>query len=457
MVVAQSPVTLAIGPGSPGLAIPEDFSGFSFESGSLRYNHYRTNAYFFDSSDTRLLTLFRNLGIKSLRIGGNSVDHGFVPSTNDIDALFRFVKAADLKVIYSLRLANGDPLQDASIAKYVWDNYRPYLICVAIGNEPNSYNGLDHEITNSASFIAKWNRFASAVTGSVPDVKLGGVDNGNGSVTWASDFAQAETGSPNVTCILAHYEPGGTSRGKTAQQLIDEMLSPTCDTVKYPACYGKLGAMAKSHGLSYRFSEGNSHVATPASVGGNHSFATALFALDYLHWWAAHGCQGVHFHTGMGGYNGALFPGTNGDYELYPITYGIAAFNVGGHGTVNSVAIKNPDNLNLTAYAVTDSNNDLLVTIINKEHGASARDGIVTINAHGKPGSVMYLKVPNNDVTNTAGVTLGGATMDDNSQWQGRWSSLDSANNAGSMIKVEASSAAIVKFTKAGILAQAKW
>ncbi len=83
------------------------------------------------------------------------MDRGFIPSTNEIDAFFRFVKAADLKVIYSLRLANGDPFQDASIAKYVWDNYRPYLICLAIGNEPNSYDGLDCEITNSTSFIAK--------------------------------------------------------------------------------------------------------------------------------------------------------------------------------------------------------------------------------------------------------------------------------------------------------------
>src|SRR5580698_4829414 len=97
VTLAQSPVTLEIAPESPSVAIPEDFSGFSFETGSLRYNHYRTNAYFFDSTNVRLLALFRNLGIKSLRIGGNSVDRGYVPSNNDIDALFRFVKVADVK------------------------------------------------------------------------------------------------------------------------------------------------------------------------------------------------------------------------------------------------------------------------------------------------------------------------------------------------------------------------
>ena len=113
--MAASPVVISIDPTSPRTPIPPDFSGFSFETGRLRRNH-DTGAYFFDSSNTQLLTIFRNLGIESLRIGGNTVDRGYVPSTADIDALFRFAKAANVKVVYSLRLANGDAAQDASIA-----------------------------------------------------------------------------------------------------------------------------------------------------------------------------------------------------------------------------------------------------------------------------------------------------------------------------------------------------
>jgi hypothetical protein len=452
VAMAQSPVHLTINAQEPQIPIPSDFSGFSFETGSLRYNHYRPHEYFFDSSNTNLLMLFKNLGIKSLRIGGNSVDRGYIPSTNDIDAFFRFAKAADVKVIFSLRLANGDALQDASIAKYVWNSYRTNLISLAIGNEANSYNGLDPEMTNSSLFIAKWNRFASKVTAAVPDVILGSPDNGNGAISWATAFAKAEQGRNNVTCVFAHYEPGGTGREKSPQQIIKEMLSPVCDTVKYPKCYEALGVMAHSHGLAYRFTEANTHVAPISTEIGNHSFATALFALDFMHWWAAHDCSSINFHTGAAGFNAALDFSPDGHYVPYPICYGIAAFGAGGQGDADSMTIKNPDRLNLTAYAVTDTNNNLFVTVVNKENGKSGRSGTVTINAVGASASVMYLSAP--EITDTSGVTLGGAMINDAAPWTGQWSLLASTNADGCEIKVAASSAAIVKVTGARIVTQ---
>jgi len=468
-----SPVELTMDTNVPGTPIPPDFSGFSFETGSLlSHNHFKANGYFFDPTNTELLTLFKNLGIKGLRIGGDSMDRGATPSTNDLDAFFAFVKAANLKVIYSVRLANGDPSQDASLAKYVWDHYRPYLISLAIGNEANSYNGLDRKIKNSATYIAKWNKFASAVIASTPGVVLGGPDNGNGSTSWALDFANAEQGNTNVAFVFSHYEPGGPGRGKTPQRLIDEMLSPICDTQKYPAFCKVMTDMTQPLGWSYRFTEDNTQVAPPLmrrvlriprqrgeaiihtspNATSNHSFATALFALDFMHWWAAHGCQGIHFHTGFGGFNGGLFLDKKGYYEIYPLYYGIATFDVGGQGTADSLAIKNPNDLNLTAYAVTDTNDNLFVTIINKEHGKGARDATVKINAPGGQVSVMYLKSSANNITATSGITLGGAKIDGRTPWQGEWTPLDFTNGAGCEVAVKASSAAIVKFANAGTM-----
>lgn len=452
---APSPVTLTIDGTAPAKPIPADFSGLSFETGSLRYNHYRTNAWFFDSTDAPLLMMFKNLGVTGLRIGGNSVE-GFAPSHEDIDALFRFVKAAHLKVVYSLRLANGDPNQDAEAAQYVWDHYAPYLICLAIGNEPNSYNNRDPEITNAPTFIAKWNRFAAVVRAAVPDAVLGGPDSGNGGTAWTATFAQSQQGVHDVGCVLAHYEPGGWSVGKTPQQIIDEMLSPACDDRRYPDCYTKIGLLAHSLGLSFRFTEANSHVATPATQGGNHTFATALFALDLLHWWAAHDCQGVHFHTGLGGFNGAFIPEVGGGYEPHPIGYGIAAFNAGGRGSADSMSIHNPGQLNLTAYAVTDTNHDLFVTIINREHGAGARDAAVSVNVSGGSASVIYLQAASHDVTATNGVTLAGASINGDSPWQGQWTPLGIDPATGPAIQVAAASAAIVRFTGAKIVAHGK-
>ena len=119
---------------------------------------------------------------------------------------------------------------------------------------------------------------------------------------------------------------------------------------------------------------------------------------------------------------------------------------------MDSMAIENSNKLNLTAYAVTDTNNNLFVTIINREHGENARNALVRINARGKTESVMYLKAPDNNIAATNGVTLGGAIIDGNESWAGKWDPIDSSTASGCAVNVNASSAAIVKVTGARIL-----
>jgi hypothetical protein len=63
----------------------------------------------------------------------------------------------------------------------------------------------------------------------------------------------------------------------------------------------------------------------------------------------------------------------------------------------------------------------------------------------------MYLKAPGNEVTSTNGITLGGASINGNAPWQGKWSPLEVTNATGCMLKVEAATAAIVKFGGASI------
>lgn len=444
---AQSRVTLAIDTKMPGHAIPPDFAGLSFETQSLQYNSPRVKGYLFDGGNIQLLTLFHNIGVKNLRIGGTSVDWNdadYIPTPRDIDVLFHFAEASDMEVIYSLRLFNGDSSQDAVAAKYVCDHYKKDLLCFAIGNEPNLYKNKDKEITNASSFFVKWSRFAAAVTNAVPDVKIGGPDTGTGGASWVPLFAQREAGSPSFGYIFSHFYIGGSSARKTVRQIIDGMLSPAWDNVKNPKYYQIVGAAAVSNGIPYRLTEFNNYVAPfPGVWGGNNAFATSLFALDGMHWWAEHDCSGVNFHTVVGKYNGTIYCDTNGNYQVWPIAYGIKAFDVGSHGRVTPITIANPDHLNLTAYAVTGTNGDLYVTIINKEHGIGARSASVTINAGGfasAKSAVMFLTAPNGDVEATHGMTLGGAAITNDGPWRGQWTTLNSAN-----VTVPAASAAIVK------------
>jgi hypothetical protein len=451
---AQSSVTLTINTDAQGRPVSADYVGLSFETGSLQYNGPRVKGYLFDSTDRQLITLFRTLGVKNLRIGGTSVDRNsanYFPAREDIDALFRFAKAAHVKVTYSLRLANGDPQKDASTAEYIWNHYRRYLAAFAIGNEPNLYKGIDPEIKDEVSYFSKWSKFDAAVARAAPDAGIGGPDNGTGGTSWTKYLVDHRASVRRLTAIFAHYYVGGGTRGRSAQTLIDEMLSSSWDADRYQAYYAKIGELASSVGLPYRLTELNSFVAPfPGTLGGNNSFATALFALDCMHWWAIHGSNGVNFHSVIGKYNATIYRDAHGDYQIYPMGYGIKAFDVGGHGREVPVTISNQDSLDFTAYAVTDAKGNLFVTAINKEHGDGARGANVTIHAMGTvrgKAAAMFLTAPGGDAAATNGVTLGGAHITNDASWRGTWTALNPGVEGHYEVTVPAASAAIIKIS----------
>ncbi len=180
------------------------------------------------------------------------------------------------------------------------------------------------------------------------------------------------------------------------------------------------------------------------------AFASALWALDCMHWWAAHGLVGVNFHNNQWLKTDTFYLGhTNGEYKINPKAYGIRAFTLGSHGWTTSVGVNNSADLNLTAYAVGDGTN-LYVSIINKEHGAGARAASVTIAPDGfslRNAEAMFLTAPNNDAGATSGITLGGALITNHAAWRGQWIALPSGTNGQCNLIVPSASAAIVKLS----------
>ncbi len=142
--LAQSPVTLTIDTRASGAAIVDDFIGLSFGMKVLPPD--KEGAHFFSPTNAPLITLFQNLGIRHLRVGGTTVESPPatpIPGEADMDNLFAFARSAGVKkIIYSLRLLETDPAQqyaatNAAIAKYIWSHYQPSLDCFALGNEPD--------------------------------------------------------------------------------------------------------------------------------------------------------------------------------------------------------------------------------------------------------------------------------------------------------------------------------
>ncbi|MFZ3343059.1 MAG: hypothetical protein WA213_19415, partial [Terriglobales bacterium] len=205
--LAQVPVKVAVDTSARGYAIPADYVGLGFETKSAVANAYGVRGNFFSPENTQLITLFRNIGIKEIRVGGGTVDGSGrsehcvtpTPTFKDIDNLFEFARAADIKVIYSVRLENlgscANPNlaeDDAKIVQYIWSKYRANLDSFSIGNEPDvsQYHSrpgatLDPAIYETTpgvpgsaypSYFADWRRFAEVIRKAVPDAKFSGPD-----------------------------------------------------------------------------------------------------------------------------------------------------------------------------------------------------------------------------------------------------------------------------------------
>ena len=458
---APMPVTVAI-TNSPGYAIPADFSGLSFGAVAELPGHGGVPGYMFNGTNEQLITLFKNSGLHHLRLGGSTVEgtNAAVPDRTAIDDVFAFAKAADVKVIYSFPLLNGDSSSNAATAKYIWSRYQPQLDCFAIANEPDIKryiyppfgSGTDPAITNYASCLDRWRKFAAAIVAVAPGATFAGPDAANHA--WAPMFARDEKNSGIVSLITQHYYVGGRpyiGEGPDTipvPEAIDNILSTNWVAAKYPALCKSTLVPVQGIGLPYRLTESDDYL--KGIPNASDSFASALWALEYLHWWAAHGCVGVNFHnTEWLKTDTVYFDDASQSYQIHPKAYGVKMFELGSEGRVEPVEIANTNELNVSAYAV-GSAKSLCVTILNKEHGAGARDAAVTLAPTGfasGPAAVMFLSAPNGDAGATSGMTLGDGTITNDAPWQGKWTPLK-PNEAGQLsVEVPAASAALVKIT----------
>jgi hypothetical protein len=461
---AESPVTVSVDTETPGLAISPDFTGLSFEVSTLL--PAENGVRYFRPDNQHLINLFHTLGIKNLRIGGNSSDRDAreLPTTADIDSLFAFAKAAGIKVIYCLRLHNGDPQADAATVKYIMAHYAPLVDSFSIGQEPSAYPvekkdtrpeaermGAANEHYKYSTYREEWKKFADVIAAAEPDVKFCGPSVHNNGA-WAQEFMSDFGKSNHVALITEHLYPGGGGGKVPTPEIGRDRMLGTNFIRSYEKLYNGFVPMAISNNLPYRLEEVNNYFNGGAADVSN-TFASALWGLDFMYWWAAHGAAGLNFHTGdrvSAGYAlrpskyTAFFSTTNG-YTIRPLGYGIKAFGLGAHGQLVSTKISNPDNLNLSVYAILDNDQKrLCLTVINKEHGNGARNAAISVTQNAgtsSHGQVIFLNVPGNDIAATNGVTLGGAQIQSDGTWNGNWSPLDS-----STVMVPAASVAIVRF-----------
>lgn len=453
----QSPLTLTIDANVRGAAIPDDFIGLSFETSNLlpdaKGNHL------FSAENKPLISLFKATGIKSLRVGGGTLEipRYPIPDLADIDNLFAFAMAADVRVIYSLRLLNGSKTNAAAIAGYIEQRYGSKLACFAIGNEPDwpSYHTKDPRISDYPTYLARWKEFAATIAEAAPSARFAGPDTGSvypvpgaqdtdyAGKSWTIHFAE-DVKASRIAAIFQHDYVGQSAEAVNVQTAIDSMLSRTWPTY-YQTLHDRVLKPVLKHGLTYRMTECNDY--TGGVDGASNAFASALWALDYLHWWAAHGCAGVNFHNKRWIFTDTIYLDAGKNFQLNPKASGIKAFDLGGHGNALTAAkLFNPKNVNVNCYAVGATTN-LYVTIINKTHGSTSAVTIVTIqprhfSATGGKYVVLESKPAGDCLAKDA--VLGGATITSTAPWRGGWTPLDVSKTGQCELTVKSASAAVV-------------
>jgi len=447
----EAALTLHIDTQHPGAEIPSDFAGLSFEMETLLPG--KDGSRYFAESNKALIETFRNLGVRNLRIGGNTADRPSVPLPDaaDVDSLFAFAKAAGARVIFTFRLRAGGPQDAAPIAKHMVDRYGSNLLCFAIGNEPDIYS------KTYAAYRDELKRYMAAFAeAGAGAAKFCGPGTTPSKPEWARDFAEEFGHSGRILFVTQHAYPGASGRevqdGAAGRKA---MLSPEW-VDSYESFYRSFAPSAEKNAVPFRIEETNSYYHGGARDASD-TFAAALWGLDYLHWWAMRGAAGINFHTGdqvaaadetTKCYYATFLTSARG-YVMQPLAYAIRAFELGGHGRVVPVRLQSAAaGLNVRSYAVLSSGGDLYVTVINKEQG-SGRNAMVTVVAGAPFRSAEILRLEcGGGVSAKSGVTLGASAIRENGGWSGGWQRvIGNIRQGTATIGIPAASAAVLRFS----------
>ncbi len=422
-------ISIAFDPAHPGIRIPATFLGASYETSVLV-----DQPAYFTAGNASLIAMFDQLGLRNLRLGGNEADLGPVPDDTALDALAGFVDAARLELTYTLRLRTDDPGAAAATAHHLLDG-TSRLACFAIGNEADWY------LPSFDDYATRTRAYATAIDD--PRAHYCGPDSGDSA--WVSRYADELGTDGGVVAANLHAYFGGNGQGIDAAGGRAWMLS---DEIVhwYDVTFDDIQPAGRT--LPFRIAETNSY-ANGGCPGASDAFASALWGLDYLHYWASHGAIDVEFHTGDH-VSGAtttysLFKTSPGGYHVHPLGYAVKAFALGGHGRYLPVALSEPHTA-VTTYAVLDDDGSLAITIVNKSHDDHAYTAPIAIRTAAETAELWRLEAPGVDALE--GVTLGGAAIEDDATWTGT-AELVPAHDGAVSFEVPAASAVIVRLAPA--------
>jgi hypothetical protein len=290
-------VSVLVGTGSPGRAVPSDFLGLSigmaFVPGLAR-----------DATRGNLVELMRSLGPGVLRLSETdyvaySPDGHSAPSwaaaritSKDFDGLGLLARRADWRVVVAVNLAHYDPGGAGREAAAAAGALGSRLAGIELGNEPDRYAITRARGANWSFgvYAAQARAYRAAIAAAAPGVPIVGPDASSGAPPLAWVEALARSG-PAPSVLTDHFYPltlcGGTA------VTVNDLLSGATRRVASAMLTTLRGIQSRS-GIPLRLDETN-NVSCNGAPGVSTTFASALWAVDYVVRTMRAGLAGVNF------------------------------------------------------------------------------------------------------------------------------------------------------------------
>jgi hypothetical protein len=450
LAAAESiPAQVVVDATKPGLTIPADFLGLSYEKNALVEPHFKPG-------NAVLINLHRNLGPGTLRLGGNKVEltrwqadatasldraTGLaVIGRTTLDDLYGFLKATEWKCLHGINLAGNQPESSADEAAYALKIGASSILAIELGNEPNLYT--NHDLRKKGydcpTYLPEAAAAIKVIRARNPGIILAGPATARRTDHWFEDAVAGLKGQLEIGTSHLYALSGGSTNPTSANfPSVDNLLLPAT-MAKDVAMVDEHLAAAKAAGMRYRLAECNS-VSNGGRTGVSDTFVAALWATDFLFSVAERGADGINFHCNLkpGSYSPISWSKTESRYVVHPLYHAMLAFKEAGRGRILPTNVKGA--ANVTAHATLGADGKIRVLLTNKDLTKAVVAHLTTGRTQG---TVTRLLAPAADAK--TGITFAGAATGDDGKWAAKASEPLGGAGTDVTVALPAGSAAVV-------------